>query len=214
MRVLVTASAHFVITPDGTLWTSNTSLSYRFWRRYLEVFDAVDLLVRAARRSNPPAGWKAATGAGITALPLPEFVGPVGFVQNRPRIGDALRRALADAQAILLRVPCVIGGAMWRMIPPGRPFGVEVVADPYDTFAPGSVRHPLRAFFRWWFTRQLRLQCQSACAAAYVTAEALQQRYVCPAYTVGFSDVELPSGSFVTSPRPSHPNGKPFTLIT
>jgi glycosyltransferase involved in cell wall biosynthesis len=52
-----------------------------------------------------------------------------------------------------------------------------VVGDPYDVFSPGSVRHPLRPFFRWWFSRALRRHCREACAAAYVTAEALQRRY-------------------------------------
>src|SRR6185295_745777 len=118
----------------------------------------VDLLVRAEPREGPPDGWNQVTGTGVAALPLPEFVGASGFIRKRLQIGPMLRQALDRAQAILLRVPCVIGGATWRMMPRGRPFGVEVVADPYDTFAPGSVRHPLRPLFRWWFTRQLRRQ--------------------------------------------------------
>ena len=47
MKVLITASAHFAITPDRALWTPNASLGYGFWARYLEVFDAAHLLVRA-----------------------------------------------------------------------------------------------------------------------------------------------------------------------
>ncbi len=94
-----------------------------------------------------------------------------------------------------------------------RPYGVEVVGDPYDTFAPGSVKHPLRPFFRWWFARQLRQQCTEAGAAAYVTKQALQQRYPCPNYSVGVSDVDLPSGAFVTAPRPLRQDAHTFKLI-
>jgi glycosyltransferase involved in cell wall biosynthesis len=82
---------------------------------------------------------------------------------------------------------------------------VEVVADPYDVFAPGSVKHPLRPFFRWWFPRQLRRQCAGACAAAYVTRHNLQRRYPPAAggFSTHYSSVELPEEAFVSQPRPA-----------
>ena len=96
----------------------------------------------------------------------------------------------------------------------GHPYGVEVVGDPYDVFAPGSVRHPLRPFFRWWFPRQLRHQCYHACAAAYVTESSLQRRYPPnpEAFVTHYSDVELPAEAFVSSPRTQF-NLRPLTII-
>ena len=58
MRVLVSASAHFALTGDGTLWTPSASLGYSFWSRYLDVFDEVELLVRAEPMAAPPEGWR------------------------------------------------------------------------------------------------------------------------------------------------------------
>ena len=76
---------------------------------------------------------------------------------------------------------------------------MEVVGDPYDVFAPGAVVHPLRPFFRWWFPRQLRRQCVCACAAAYVTEQALQRRYPPGrrSFATHYSSVELPKDSFL-----------------
>ena len=37
----------------------------------------------------------------------------------------------------MLRVPCHIGGEVWRWLPPRRPYGVEVIADPWDVSRPG-----------------------------------------------------------------------------
>jgi glycosyltransferase involved in cell wall biosynthesis len=97
----------------------------------------------------------------------------------------------------------------------GHPYGVEVVGDPYDTFAPGAVKHPLRLFFRWWSTRQLQRQCASACAAAYVTEHALQRRYppAWGAFSTHYSSIELPEAAFVSAPRSLQPERHTFTLI-
>jgi len=83
----------------------------------------------------------------------------------------------------------------------GRPYGVEVVGDPYEVFAPGVVEHPLRPFFRWWFSRKLRRQCAGACAAAYVTEHSLQGRYPPSGgvYSTYYSSVELPDDAYSSS---------------
>jgi glycosyltransferase involved in cell wall biosynthesis len=215
MHLLVSASAHFAITPDAALWTSNASLGYSFWSRYLDVFDEVRLLVRSRPSAAPPDGWQRATGAGIVARPLPDSVGPGGFARNYTRIAQAIRRALAEPGAVQLRVPCHIGSEVWRRLRAGQPYGVEVVGDPYDVFAPGSVRHPLRPFFRRWSVRELRRQCAGACGASYVTAWALQRRYPASqrSLATSFSDVELPDAAFVPAPRPRRPEDGPRTVV-
>jgi glycosyltransferase involved in cell wall biosynthesis len=80
-------------------------------------------------------------------------------------------------------------------------------------FAPGSIKHPLRPIFRWWFPRGLRRECQEACAAAYVTKEALQKRYPCPNLSIGVSDVEILEDSLVAAPRPLRGKTGIFTLL-
>ena len=215
MRILVTASAHFAITEDGALWTSTASMGYTFWARYLDVFDEACLLVRAHPRAAPPEGWKRATGPGVKAAPLPDSVGAWGFVSHFVQITRTIRAVLSDAEAVLVRIPCHIGGQVRRHLPERRPYGAEVVGDPYDTFAPGSVRHPLRPFFRSWFPRQLRDQCAGACATAYVTERALQRRYPpqLGGFSTNFSDVELPEAAFVPEPRPSRREASSTALI-
>jgi glycosyltransferase involved in cell wall biosynthesis len=210
VRVLITASAHFAIAGDGSLWIQNASMGYALWARYLEVFDEVRLLVRARPHAELSEGWTRASGPGVKAVPLPDSVGPWGFAKDYARIAGTIRQALAEAEAVLLRVPCHIGGEVWRWLPPGRPYGVEVIADPWDAFSPGAVRHVLRPFFRWWFTRRLHSQCAGACAAAYVTEGALQRRYPPgpDAFATSYSDVELGQSSFAAVPRtpaPSNP---------
>jgi glycosyltransferase involved in cell wall biosynthesis len=82
-----------------------------------------------------------------------------------------------------------------------RPYGVEVIGDPYDVFAPGSVEHPFRAFFRWLGTKQLKDQCAGAAAAAYVTANALQKRYPTNSYSTHYSSIAIGKDYFAAAPR-------------
>ena len=57
----------------------------------------------------------------------------------------------------------------------GMPYGVEVVGDPWDVFAPGAVRHPLRVYFRYRGTHDLKQTVAQANAALYVTEYQLQK---------------------------------------
>lgn len=213
MKVLVTASARFAITSDGNLWTPNASLRYYLWARYLDVFDEVHLMARAQLHSAPPPGWNLVSGPGIKALPIPYFVGAWEFLKNYTKVRKAIGTVVPNTEALMLRIPCTLGTEVLRLLPSGRPYGVEVVADPYDTFAPGSVRHPLRPLFRWWFPRELKQQCAGAGAAAYVTTEALQRRYPCPNLSVGISDVNLSDQALMSAPRSLCWEARPLTLI-
>ena len=156
-----------------------------------------------------------ASGPGIKAMPLPYYEGPWAFMKNYVSIKRAIGEALTHAEAIQLRVFCVAGDEVRRALPSQRPYGVEVVGDPYAAFAPGSVKHPLRPFLRWWFSRQLRRQCAAACAAAYVTEHILQRRYppAPGAFSTHYSSIVLPDAALVSAPRSPRPEQRKFTLI-
>ncbi len=84
----------------------------------------------------------------------------------------------ARAQAVIARVPGQVGTSLlWALRLRRHPYGVEVVGDPHDVFAPGAVRHPLRRLFRWQGSRALRRQCVESACASYVTERTLQARY-------------------------------------
>jgi glycosyltransferase involved in cell wall biosynthesis len=57
-------------------------------------------------------------------------------------------------------------------------------------------------------TRDLKRQAGHAVAAAYVTERALQKRYPCPAFQVGFSDVQLSHDFVAPGPRSAVPRSR------
>jgi glycosyltransferase involved in cell wall biosynthesis len=168
----------------------------------LNVFDRVRAVARVRNVPAVPEGWKRADGPGVSFAAVPHYIGPWQYLLRCRKVRQAARSAVGPADAVLIRGASPISDAIVAMLHrAGRPFGLEILGDPYEALAPGAVRHPLRPFFRWWFTRGLQRECQSACAAAYVTEQTLQRRYPCPGYTTHFSDVQLEESSLVSTSR-------------
>ncbi len=202
MKVLVTTEERFTRTPDGQVWSVGSG-AYSFWKRYLDVFEEVNVLARVAEASSVPGAAKRADGENVGFCGLPHYVGAFGYLRQFVSVKAAIRRSMEPNEAIVLRVASPIASLVERELPPGRPFAVELVGDPHDVFAPGSIRHVLRPVLRSLLTKQVRRQCQAAAAVAYVTSESLQQRYPASANSLHttYSSIELCDEAFVKSPR-------------
>jgi len=216
MNINITLEHRFARTADGKVWTQ-TTFPYPFWTRYLEVFDHVNVIARVQDTSEPLSDWRRADGQAVSFIALPNYSGPKQYVFQLPKMKKIIQNSVDFSEAFLLRV----GSQIARLVEPqliskSHPYAVEVVADPYDVFAPGAVRHPLRPFFRWQFTQRLKQQCSRACAAAYVTQYALQKRYppTETAYATHYSDIELPESALVSQPRNYQQKPQIPTLIT
>jgi glycosyltransferase involved in cell wall biosynthesis len=213
MMVSVALEHRFLRLPDGSVWTQS-QCAWPFWSRYLDVFDRVRCVARVHDVSRLDGEWHRADGRDVSFAAVPHFIGPMEFVRRFRKVRAAVYRSLRIGDAVVLRVPGTLGHLAFRRLTAGRyPFGVEVVADPHDVFAPGAVRHPLRPFLRWHMARQLRRQCREACAASYVTAGALQRRYPPTAYTINASSIDLAEGAFAATPRVFEPHTGPVHLV-
>ena len=213
MRVAVSLNHHFRRSPDGALWT-HTMFGRSFWDRYLNVFDEVRVVARVAQVQRPPDDWIRADGPGVTFAALPEFTGPSQYLRRRAAVKQALERQEQTDHAQILRIPSIVSSLVWRRLTRSKqPYGVEVVGDPWDGLSPGSFRHPLLPFFRWLYTADQRRQCTQAAGAAYVTREALQQRYPCAGRSTNYSSVELSERAFAQQPRTFAGGHSPVRLV-
>jgi glycosyltransferase involved in cell wall biosynthesis len=216
MNVLIVLDYKFMRSPEGAVWTA-VGQAYSFWARYLEVFDAVRVVARLVDVPVADPRWLRADGPSVTFVAVPPYHGPMEYALRRGEIRNAVVRSFSAADAVVLRVGSVLADAVLpRLMKEGHPYAVEVIGDPWDTFSPGAMKHPLRAFFRRWFAHRLRAQCSGASAAAYVTEEALQRRYPAApgSLMAGFSDVELPPEAFVAEPRPIRVGRECTAIIT
>lgn len=215
MKLLIVFDHRFLRSEDGTVF-SGKNYGYGFFaKRYLRVFDEVTILARLADAPADVRAGEPTEGPGVRVAALGDWQGPLGLLQAGRRIRAGFHRHLRSAEAVLLVAPGMLASLAQRGLRrQGRPYGVEVVGDPYDAMAAGSMQHPLRPLLRWSATRQLRRLCATAAAGSYVTRDALQRRYPCAAYSVGVSDVELPALAFVDGPRAPAAGAGPRTVIT
>ena len=201
MNLVVTLEHRFDRAPDGTIWTQGAD-KYSFWERYLDVFDNVQVVARAREVTSAPPNSQRADGELVSFLHLPCFIGPKQFLMSLREIRRRINASYSKEASFIAHAPSAICTLMLKELNRrGHPYGLEVISDPCDIFAPGVLQHPLRPFFRWWFSRNLARQCANADAASYVTEFALQRRYPCKGFSVGISDVDLPGKAFVDSPR-------------
>jgi glycosyltransferase involved in cell wall biosynthesis len=222
MRVAVVSEHRFTRAREGVC--TSGPFAYSFWKRYRTVFDRVCVVARVCEERNfLLAGVEAGTaesaradGPGVSFAALPCYRGPEQFLWNARRIAKPLFAALEESDAIILRLPSVLGLlAEWCLRRSGRPFAVEVAGDPWDALAPGAHAHPLRALFRQALARSQRRLCAASAASLYVTRQALQRRYPPRRGTlaIGCSDVELPLSAFSKHRRATSALSQP-TFIT
>jgi glycosyltransferase involved in cell wall biosynthesis len=191
MRLVVAIEAHFYVV-KGKAYSSYLTFE-SFWRRYLDVFDSVLIIGRATEVEYVPPGYQLVTERGVELAALPRYHGPYQFIVKWLRIRRIISEFLRDDDAIILRVPGNVGTQVWKLLEHGRPYGLEVIGDPLDAFAPGSIHSVIRPYARWSWTQNLKAQCKGAAAVAYVTEHVLQQRYPPSkdAFTTHYSSIDI-----------------------
>ena len=220
MNVTIVNGSRFYLDEAGALHAEISSpYHYDFWARYLDVYDHVHLVTRAAASGPMPERTRPVAGPGVEAHVVPDFHGLDDLPVLLGRVLPRLRQQLLDAEALHLQMPspmAIMGSLL--MLGSDRPFAVEIKGDPFGTMAQGTISHPLRPLYQRVFTVMQRYLCANAASSAYVTREAMQRLYP-PApgsFTTHFSNVELPDEAFTSSPR-SYPTGgweqRPLRLL-
>ncbi|WP_309112239.1 glycosyltransferase [Saccharothrix sp.] len=200
-RVSLFLDARFGRGRDGR-WAASEFVSGReAWARYTAGGDRLRIVARAG--GEPGGAGCPVEGNGTTVRPLPDYRGAAGFVRALPRLVPAVTREVADAEVVVLRMPGAIGSvAALVCMALRRSYAVEVVGDPYDVLASGTLGRAGRAAARS-ARAQMRWVVRGASAVRYVTQTTLQQRYpaAAGARTIGLAGVVIRSESLVESPR-------------
>src|SRR5688572_26197017 len=216
MRVVVATEARFDRTPDGACWNEGSS-NYEFWRRYLTVFEEVCVMARVRDVERPSPAAVRADGRNVSLASLPYYIGPWECVRRYGSLRRAIRAALRPDDAVIVRAPGMTATMLLSHLgSPKRPFGIEIVGDPWGALGPGTVRTILRPLIRRWGRGLLRNQCARACAAAYVTRSSLQESYpaTSASYVTAYSSLDLDEDAFVSEPRSVHSNVGPWRLVS
>jgi len=179
-KLLLTVDHQFKRTPDGSVWVS-TIYDYKFWKRYLDVFDEVLIVCRVENIETLKGPMLQANGSRVEFFGLPQYRGAKEFIKKYLCIIQSLGGVANGCSHAIFRIPSPIASIVYKeVIKRKLPWAVEIVNDPWDTFKPKSVKSPIRPFVRILFTRQVKKFARTAFGVSYVTEKALQKRY--PSY--------------------------------
>jgi glycosyltransferase involved in cell wall biosynthesis len=209
MKLLVALEAHFFRTPDGRVFNDSVS-DAGFWRRYLNVFDEVLVVARVKQVAEADPKWKLSSGEGIEFWCLPDYQGPWQYLKLLSTLKEEVKKAVKQCDAAILRVPGAIGTLVWNVVKKtNKPYACEVVGDPWDSLAPGTVKSIARPLARVITTWNLKRQCAQADGVSYVTEKTLQRRYPNrAAFSTHYSSIELCDEAYADSPRTNPPQGE------
>lgn len=217
MKLTLLFDHRFMRDPSGHAF-SQTSYNYElFARRYLSVFDEVRVVSRFEEESSLNPDGKRLEGPGVVHVPVGNWRGALGYLGRVRSVDRVIAQELSAESAVIMIAPGTIGQkALPKLRRNKRPYGVEVVGDPYDVFAPDVMQHPARPFLRAWSTRQLQSQCIHAATVAYVNTSALPNRYPASrdAYTTSYSSIELLDEHFRKQVRVGKNEDNPFRIVT
>lgn len=193
---------------DNGVYTQG-GFPYRLWERYLSVFEKITIVARVKQNVGNVEDVFRSDGPNVSFWDLPYYEGPRDYIRVRHCFNQTIKAIIDSIEkehaSVICRVPGLIGGKIAELLKKEKKeYACEIVGDPWDVYAPGSLNSPLRPFLRLYFTLQLKRQVSSAKQALYVTESYLQARYpakkavfVTNASNVQIKDADIqPRGSY------------------
>lgn len=207
----VVVDQRFKRCPAGEVWTY-TPPSYEFFAGALEVFERIRVIARVFDVEERPENARLVCGPRVELVPIPSYIGPLEYVQRHKVIQKHLAECAQLDGSFLFRIPSQMAFVLANALEgQGRGYGVELLTDPADFFAPGVAPHGLAFLFRPYFVRRSRELCARAVAVNYVTGSATQRANPARAgaWASRLSDVELPPEAFLDlQARPQRRDGE------
>lgn len=187
-RLLFVHDHRFYRDHSGAVLTSG-SLPAAVWERYLEHFDAVQVMGRDGGPVPQDVKYALSSHPGVT-FDLISGVSYSQMVRGSPDARRRIRTALAESDAAIVRLPSELGFiAADECRRAGKPYAVEMVGCAWDAM----VNHGswlARAYAPLFFARTRRA-LRRAPIVLYVTTQWLQGRYPTLGKAYAASDVEI-----------------------
>lgn len=221
-RVVVSIDHHFSRTQDGVY--TDLAFGYEnYWKKYLDVFEEVEVFARVNRVSFVPERMVQADGANVRFIDAIDYLGPKSFLVHLPSLLRSARQVSRTEAAFILRNGN-LSYLLWLFLfLARRPYGREiqgVVGESVSNWRGGGTgfRGLLQRILASLSERACRLSANRASAVSYVS-ESLRTRYPNrhPNNEFVFSGVNLDRAA-ILSPRTvvDFPSGgsRPWELIS
>lgn len=140
MDLVFCAEGRFVRRSDNSVYSLNGNLTNHLWSRYLNAFDRIYVMARVLfDDSIEVRDTYLASSERVSFIDLPYYIGPSQYMKVRLDLIRVIRKYIEPGRVYICRIPGQIGNlVIGELQRKGIPYGVEVVADPWDIFAPGA----------------------------------------------------------------------------
>lgn len=205
-NLVFVTEARFTKDAKGDIY-GDTSFSNLLWERYLKVFYRLYVIARVntdlAFKGNP---IYLANSKDVFFVEVPYYVGPLEYFKKRKVIKKVIStnvEKLKDCKFIC-RVPGQISNLVITvLLKNNKKYALEVVGDPDEVFSPGTIKHPLRRYFRNKLVKSMKQNILNSSAVLYVTKNTLQKKYPIKkgTFSTYASNVKLDSLDVLVSPK-------------
>ena len=219
MKALIIQEQHYMTLPNGEVWVDKQS-EQRFWDRYLRVFDELIVFGRMREAREPDMKALRSDRPELRFVGIPDFRGIGGLLRQCLTIWKTLKRALAEADCVLLRAPSPISMVCYPLVArSGKPFAVELMNNPRTHYSREAMKKWYQPLAAAYITNQTKRMCRRANGVAYVTEQVLQGLYPSTARVKGeskdyfeasYSTIQLEEKDYIC---PSWGSARPEPLV-
>lgn len=198
--------ARFIKDHKGNVY-GDASFSNSLWNRYLESFDHIFVIARVKTEVNFEGNpLYLSNSESVSFVEVPHYIGPLEYLKKRNTVKKVIKSNvdILAGSKFICRVPGQISDLVISVLKKSnKKYALEVVGDPDDVFAPGTIKHPLRRYFRNKMVRSIKNNIQNASAVLYVTKKTLQNKYPVKegTFSIYASDVKLENSESVNFPK-------------
>ncbi|MEB7673058.1 glycosyltransferase [Staphylococcus equorum] len=153
----------------------STGFPYIIWKRYLKVFDKL-LISSRYKEINNIESKSLSSVTNVKFYPVKSYNSPLSLIKNRKKILREINEAIDQVDAVLIRVPSVLGFLAAKIcIDANKPYMVEVVGSAFEAYRyHGSVSGKILAIP---MEISQKIVVRNAKLAIYVTKSYLQRKY-------------------------------------
>jgi len=163
---------------NGNIYASSNSVNTMLWQRYLDVYDHLTIVARIQNVTGTIDKGYLVSQDKVNFVAIPYYVGPKQFVKQYFKIKKVIEAQVQKNQAYICRLPSILGTILVNKLQKENiPYMVELVGDPWEVFAPGSLKNTLSFAHRYRSFLSLKKNVKNAVGVIYVTEKMLQKRY-------------------------------------
>jgi len=184
---VVFAHDHNFIYNSGKYY-SNGSFGLKALERYTKVFEKLTVLSRQKKKEKVDDKLTLSSGNNIDFIKIPNLNSRKNILKYK-NASQTINRQIKKADYVIARLPSTIGDLAIKYAKKNnKPYLIELVGCPWDTFWNHSIRGKIIAPFIYLNTKK---RVKKSEYVLYVTNEFLQNRYPTDGNTINCSNVTL-----------------------